>query len=148
MFRLAVFNLKSHSNASGFTLIEVLISITILSFISLYTFKMVDNSTDTRDRVVKEDQILLQTLTAVSRIDIDFSQIYNPLFAYSKANPAVDPSNVYDDNTSAPRATFDGKTKNGMLIPNFISEDKSTISFLTLANRRKLADTKESRFAW
>jgi prepilin-type N-terminal cleavage/methylation domain-containing protein len=135
-----------HSKA-GFTLIEILIAIMLLAFISLYTFKMVDNSTDTKDRVLKEDQTLLQTLTAISRLDSDITQMYSPLFAYSKANPATDPNAVYQDNASS-KGTFDGKAKNGMIIPQFLSEDKSTLVFLTAANRRKVADAKESRYTW
>lgn len=136
-----------HKNHNGFTLIEVLIAIILLAFISLYTFKMVDNSTDTKERVLKEDQVLLQSLTAVSRLDSDFTQIYSPLFAYGKGNPATDPNAVYQDNASS-KGTFDGKAKNGMIIPQFQSEDKSSLVFLTAANRRKVADAKESRYTW
>jgi hypothetical protein len=108
---------------------------------------MVDNSTDTKDRVLKEDQLLLQSLTAISRIDSDFSQLYSPLFAYGKGNPSTDPNAIYQDSSSA-RGSIEGKTKNGMIIPQFQSEDKSSLIFLTSANRRKIADVKESRFAW
>ena len=132
----------------GFTLVEVLIAIVLLAFISLYTFKMVDNSTDTKEKVVKEDKLLLQTLIAVSRIDSDFSQLYSPLYSYSKEIPTNDPnSNVYQD-TSVPRGSFDGKVKNGMIIPQFKSEDKASIILFTSANRRKVADAKESRYTW
>ncbi|MGZ3788694.1 MAG: PulJ/GspJ family protein [Bacteriovorax sp.] len=134
-------------NQTGFTLIEVLIAIILLSFISLYTFKMVDNSTDTKERVLKEDQLLLQTLTAVSRIDSDFSQLYSPLFSSAKGNPSLDANAVYQD-TASSKGAFDGKAKNGMIIPQFTSEDKSTLVFLTASNRRKVADAKESRFSW
>lgn len=135
------------SNERGFTLIEVLIAIILLAFISLYTFKMIDNSTDTKDRVLAEDQRLLQSLTAVARIDSDFSQIYSPLFSYGRSAPTNNPNNVYqDDNVN--KGTFDGKTKNGALIPQFISEDKSSLMFFSAANRRKIANGKEGRFAW
>lgn len=148
MYKLANFNLATHlKNAKGFTLIEVLIAIILLAFISLYTFKMIDNSMDTKERVLKEDQLLLQTLTAVARLDSDFSQLYSPLFAYSRANPSTDPNIAYQDNAS-PKGVFDGKAKNGMIIPIFQSEDKSTLVFFTASNRRKVADSKESRFTW
>jgi prepilin-type N-terminal cleavage/methylation domain-containing protein len=147
MYRLAVFkNNNIHENEKGFTLIEVLIAIILLSFISLSTFKMVEDSTDTKDRVLAEDQRLLQTLTAVSRIDNDFSQFYSPLFAYSKNAPATNGSAYQDDNSN--KANFDGRAKNGALIPQFTSEDKSTLIFFSAANRRKTADAKEGRFAW
>ena len=107
---------------------------------------MVDSSTDTKEKVVKEDKILLQTLLAVSRIDSDFTQIYSPLYSYSKASPITD-NNAYQD-SSVPRGSFDGKVKSGMIIPQFKSEDKSSIVLFTSANRRKVADTKESRYTW
>ncbi|MFA6237533.1 MAG: prepilin-type N-terminal cleavage/methylation domain-containing protein [Bacteriovorax sp.] len=148
---MAHFNLDNRlnhkKNNAGFTLVEVLIAILLMAFISLQTFRMVDNSTDTKENVLREDRVLLQSLTAVSRLDSDITQLYSPLYSYSKANPASDPNAVYQDNATS-RGTFDGKAKNGMIIPQFQSEDKSTLIFLTQANRRKIADAKESRFTW
>ncbi|MBC7427089.1 MAG: prepilin-type N-terminal cleavage/methylation domain-containing protein [Bacteriovorax sp.] len=134
----------------GFTLIEVLIAITILAFISFSTYKMVDTNTDTKDRVIKEDRRIVQTLTAIGRLDGDISQMVNPLYSYSKLVPtaSTNPSDVYADNNTNANGSFEGKTNNGALIPQFKSEDKSTILFFTQANRRKTADSKESRFAW
>lgn len=136
-------------NPQGFTLVEVMISITILLFISFATYKMVDTNTDTKDRVVKEDRKTVQSLTAIGRLDSDISQIYNPLFSSSKMIPTASTGgDIYSDNASNANSAFDGKTATGALIPQFKSEDKSTLIFLTLANRRKVADSKESRFAW
>lgn len=127
-----------------------MISITILSFISYATFRMVNTNTDTKDRVVKEDRQTVQTLTAIGRLDSDITQIYNPLFSGPKFVPSATSasSDIYADNTANANGAFDGKTSSGALIPQFKSEDKSTLIFLTQANRRKMADTKESRFAW
>lgn len=140
----------SQISKAGFTLIEVMISITILSFISYATFKMVNTNTDTKDRVIQEDRQTVQSLTAIGRIDSDITQLYNPLYSNSKLVPTASSasSDIYADSTANANGSFDGKAKNGALIPQFKSEDKSTIIFLTLANRRKIADTKESRFAW
>lgn len=135
-------------NAKGFTLIEVMIAITILSFISFSTYKMVDTNTDTKDRVLKEDRQTVQSLTAIGRLDSDISQIYNPLFSNSKLVPTAASTDVYADTNVNANGAYDGKTNNGGLIPQFKSEDKSTIIFFTQANRRKIADSKESRFAW
>ena len=135
--------------AYGFTLVEVMISITILMFISFATYKMVDTNVDTKERVVKEDRQTIQSLVAIGRLDSDISQIYNPLYSSGKMVPTASGGNdVYADNSPSANGVFDGKTISGALIPQFISEDKSTMAFLTLANRRKIADTKESRFAW
>lgn len=136
-------------NTQGFTLVEVMISITILLFISFATYKMVDTNTDTKDRVVKEDRQTVQSLTAIGRLDSDISQMYNPLYSSAKMVPTASTgADIYSDNASNANGAFDGKAATGALIPQFKSEDKSTLIFLTLANRRKVADTKESRFAW
>lgn len=134
----------------GFTLVEVLIAIVLLGFVTLYTYKMVDNATETKDQVLKEDQLIMQTLTALNRIDNDLSQIYTPLYSYNRTQPMqnadMQMQDSYTQTESSP--TFDGRTKNGLLIPQFISEEKSSIQFLTTANRRKIANSKESRYAW
>lgn len=125
-----------------------MIAITILTFISFSTYKMVDSNTDTKDRVIKEDRQTVQTLTAIGRIDSDVSQIYNPLYSYSKLPPSAPSSgDIYAD-TSSTNGPFDGKASNGGLIPQFKSEDKSSLTFFTQANRRKMSDSKESRFTW
>lgn len=110
---------------------------------------MVDTNVDTKERVVKEDRQTIQSLTAIGRLDSDFSQIYNPLFSSSKMIPTASSANdIYSDNASNANGAFEGKTSTGALIAQIKSEDKSTLILLTLANRRKVANTKESRFAW
>lgn len=135
-----------HSN-KGFTLIEVLIAILILSFISLGAYKMIDESTDTKDRVTTEDRNLMSTLTAMNRIEADFNEIYSPLYSFPKQTVQTNNDPYADTNTSF-NSTFEGKTTNGMKIPNITSEEKGSITFLSRVNRRKIAETKESDFVW
>lgn len=136
------------STSSGFTLIEVLIAITILSFIAFSTYKMVDNSIITKETVLREDSAIIQGVAAIGRLDSDISQLYSPLYYTGKpALMAQASSDVYAE-SSAPVGNFDGKAKNGQLIPQFKSEDKSSLVLFTQANRRKVANSKESRFAW
>ncbi len=110
---------------------------------------MIDSNTTAKDRVVREDKMTVQGLTAIGRLDADISQIVNPLFSYPKlVVTTANVESVYSDNNNTINGSFEGKTQNGALIPQFKSEDKSSIIFLTQANRRKLADSKESRYAW
>lgn len=148
MLKLEIFNPKLYSkNNSGFTLIEVLIAIIILSFISLAAYKMIDENTDTKDKITTEDRNLMQTLTALNRIESDFNEFYSPLFAYPKQT--VQASNdPYQDTNQSFNSTFEGKTSNGLKIPVVSSDDKSSLVFLSLVNRRKIAETKESNFIW
>jgi prepilin-type N-terminal cleavage/methylation domain-containing protein len=136
------------NNQVGFSLLEVIMAITILAFISLATFKLVDTNTETKTTVVKEDRQIVQTITAVGRLESDISQLYTPLFAYSKMAPTANNSNNIYADTPVANGSFDGKTKDGNLIPQIKAEDKSSLIFLTQANRRKMSDSKESRFAW
>lgn len=126
-----------------------MIAILILAFISFLTYRMVDSNTTTKTQVVKEDAQKVQVVTAIGRLDSDISQMYNPQFSFAKQSLAQSAS---DNNVYAEPATqnslFDGRTSNGALIPQIKSEDKSSLIFFTQAHRRKVADTKESRFAW
>lgn len=146
---LELFNFKpqKHSQA-GFTLIEVLIAITILTFIALSTYIMVDKNVTTKETVLSEDDDFLQILTAMNRIDGDFSQFYSPLFFSEKNSAKTTQNNAYDDNSTFKNEYFDGLTEGADRIPKMISEDKSTLIFFTSANRRKFANTNESRYMW
>lgn len=134
-------------NSAGFSLLEVMIAILILAFITFSTYQLVNTNTETKTKVVKEDREIIQTLAALGRIDSDFSQLYTPLFSNSKMPPSAAANDVYADVPVA-NGSFDGKSKDGNLIPQVRSDDKSSLIFLTQANRRKFADSKESRFTW
>ena len=145
---------KKYLNHSGFTLIEVLIAITILSFIMITVVSVTDSSIQIKDRVLSEDKETLQIETALSRFEWDFSQIYSPLY-YShemkKENLQDEESvlafdnliNSFNSNENFPKPSYDG-----LPIPKVIFKDKSTFSFFTTSNRRKLKDIKQSHFAW
>lgn len=124
-----------------------MIAILILAFITFSTYQLVNTNTETKTKVVKEDREIIQTLAALGRIDSDFSQLYTPLFSNSKMPPSAAANDVYADVPVA-NGSFDGKSKDGNLIPQVRSDDKSSLIFLTQANRRKFADSKESRFTW
>lgn len=143
------FKQQSHSvREGGFTLIEVLIAIMILTFIAFSTYKMLDSNLATKDTVLKEDRLIIQGVTAIGRLDADITQLYTPLYSSGKLMPTASSSSDPYADTAAPSGNFDGRAKNGQLIPQFKSEDKSSMILFTQANRRKMANSKESRFAW
>jgi prepilin-type N-terminal cleavage/methylation domain-containing protein len=146
-FKKNLMETKNVSNQFGFTLVEVLIAIVIMAFITLYAYKMIDEGTDTKDRVTTEDRNLMQTQVALNRIESDFNEYYSPLFSQSKqvASATNDP---YQDTNTSFNGPFEGKAKSGIPIPQVFSENKSEITFLTQVNRRKVADSKESNFVW
>lgn len=73
-------NSISVSNEAGFTLIEILIAITLLAVITLSVVSITENSTQTMERTTEINANNLQIETAMSRFEWDFSQIYSPLY--------------------------------------------------------------------
>lgn len=134
---------------AGFTLVEILIAIVILSLLMLSIYNIVDNSTRQKDYVQREDRQLLQVETALNRFSIDFSQIYNPLFFSGKPQKAKKTGNDdYQQKGFVPTDRFSGLTIKGYPIPVVDDPDKNSIIFMTSSNKRKIQDSKQSNYAW
>jgi prepilin-type N-terminal cleavage/methylation domain-containing protein len=67
-------------NQRGFTLLEILIAITLLAFITLAVISITDNAIGTKDRTTQLNKNNLAIESAMSRFEWDFSQIYSPLY--------------------------------------------------------------------
>ncbi len=67
-------------NRKGFTLIEVLIAIAILSVLMTAIYSIVDNSVNTNDRVSKEDREILELEIGLMRLTRDLELIHSPLY--------------------------------------------------------------------
>ena len=72
----------------GFTLIEVLIAIALLSVLSLGIINFSEFVITSSDSTIEEDKDFLQIETALSRLEWDFSQIYTPLAFDILMNPS------------------------------------------------------------
>lgn len=70
----------SVSDQKGFTLLEILIAIVLLAFITFGVVSITENAVNTKDRTTATNQNNLQIETAMSRFEWDFSQIYSPLY--------------------------------------------------------------------
>lgn len=70
----------SASRQDGFTLLEILIAITLLAFITLGVVNITENAVQTKERTTEINENNLQIETAMSRFEWDFSQIYSPLY--------------------------------------------------------------------
>lgn len=146
-------NNKHIYNQKGFTLIEVLISITILSFIMLGVISFTESSQSVSQRVISEDKEMLQLETAMSRLEWDFSQVYSPLYF----SQTMDPTNMSNEQgelynqliaSYERNARFSSISYEGLPIPLFQKPEKSTIILFTSSNRRKLKNTKQSYYGW
>ena len=144
-------------NSRGFTLIEILIAIAILSFMALGIFNIVSQSSDTAERVTQEDQEFVQIVGALKKFDRDFSSIYSPLYfsppmglsqkleeSNNNRTPEEEPINQkYKDHNF-----YDGTTEDGHPIPAIFYEKNTELIFYTSSHKRKYENEKESNFSW
>ncbi len=153
-------NSKLVSNQSGFTLIEILIAVFLLAFVSLGIVSVTNDSVLTKERTVNKDRDNLQIETALSRFEWDFSQIYSPLYYSQRMQLVGDPEKgqqvtpeqqqIYEavSNRYIQMETFAFSNQDGVPVPRFYSPEKSTFEFFTTSNRRKVQNQKQSNFAW
>ena len=138
----------------GFSLIEVMVSISILSFIMLGILAVTDNSFTVKDRLVSEDRSRLQVETAFSRFEWDFSQIYSPLYFSHDLRVGKNPTEKevqafnaingsYADSKRFAFASYDS-----LPVPIFDGDKNESFHFFTLSNRRKTRNSHESNYAW
>lgn len=140
---------KIFQNSDGFTVLEILIAITILSMMMFGVINVSNNSFETKDRILSEDKEYLQVETALARIEWDFSQIYTPLYFSTipkKKKPEAGETPVRNPYERNPN--YKAPDKAGRPVPIYKSEDKSSFEFFTKSHRRKIQNSKESEFAW
>lgn len=149
--------LPPSKNQEGMTLLEVIIAITILSFITLAIANITSNSVELKDMTVKEDQEMLQVEKAFYRFSFDFEQIYSPLFHRLKMVPVfkgygkMTPEQISKNNLIAhyqAQDDFNALSQTGEIIPKIYQDGKSTLAFYSASNRRKYENIKESTYAW
>jgi prepilin-type N-terminal cleavage/methylation domain-containing protein len=125
----------------GFTLLEVIIAITILAFMSLTVTKMLQNGLERKDTVTKEDRDRLQVENFWSRLSLDIAQNYTPLYYDLLATP--DPNNPDAQTLEA----FPAMTKNDYVVPVPLESDGGWV-FFTASNRRRQEGQKQSNYTW
>lgn len=140
----------------GLTLIEIIVSLAILSMIMINVIEVTDDSISGKDSIIAEDRELLQIVTALDRFDWDFSQIYTPM--YHTQEFKIDPNNQKNDQETFkklkenPLYSRNGKfsmpTFHSEPIPIFQAESKDSFEFLTKSHRRRRQGTKQSEYAW
>ena len=68
------------TRARGFTLLELLVAITVLSLVSLISWRGLESLTATRIRLEPEAEDVRAMLTAFGQMEIDLAQLANPAF--------------------------------------------------------------------
>ena len=149
-------------NDNGFTLIEVLIAITILSLLMVSIFSIVDNSSNTTQRVTTEDRELLGLQVGLMRLEKDLELIHSPLyFGISKVEdnklfkknylskpPKEGEERPTMDTTGYPNDNFDNLSVSNKPIPKILNEEKGSLIFMASSNRRLIKNTKQSNLMW
>jgi len=140
-------------NSKGFTLLEVLIAITVLSFIMLGIVSITSDSQETAETIIKEDLDLLQVETAFSRMEWDFSHAYSPLYHSHPMEPTgltPNEGEVYNSiiDRYATNERFAFPSFDGYPVPNNTLEKKESFVFFSMSNRRKVKNIKQSYFSW
>jgi prepilin-type N-terminal cleavage/methylation domain-containing protein len=150
-------------NTKGFTLIEVLVSIFLLSMMAFSIIKITDQSTTTKIETIKEDNDFLRIYSALYTIQWDINHFYSPLFQQprlqiNKLAPNINSTeeerqsfSEFERNIVAQFRTnkrFSGYSDNGDLIPRLLKESNNTMTFLSNGYRRKNLNEKKSQLAW
>ncbi len=145
-------NSKNHS--SGFTLLEVLIALAVLVFISLAIYQATIETYKLRDTLLAEGEFYNTITISTAVIQHDISLIYSPYSADPalKNDPRGQPQLSQDliGQTDDLGRTFShwaaAVNKTGMRPSHFIgSTDK--LSFISLSHVRIYKDSQESEFA-
>ncbi len=132
----------------GFTLVEILIAIVLLSFLMIGVFSITDNSATTIERVTREDADFAQVGTVINRLEMDFSQLYSPLYFSALQSDQADPKNPYAKTTVARNKVFPNYSETGHPVPLIEQPSPQELIFFTSSNRKKIPNSKESHFAW
>lgn len=74
--------------ARGFTLLELLVAITVLSIVSIISWRGLESLVNTRDRLEPEADDVRALLTAFGQMERDLAQVTNPKFL-GLATPAI-----------------------------------------------------------
>lgn len=144
---------SNENQESGFTLLEILIAIVVLALMMVSIYTIINNSTETKDKITTEDRSYLQVQTALARFELDFSSFTTPLFyaqAKTKENGVDDAER---DPYSGPQPfvaseNYFATTDSGELIPAFQMPDNNTIIFFTSSHYRRVENAKQSKYSW
>lgn len=166
-------NSNSRNKSAGFTLIEVMITVAILAFISLGIFQAVTSSFKIRDELTQEADFYTGIRLAMGIMNRDVSMIYSPTLLLnqqqtkSSSSSSSDDSNNPDNSSNRGAPKFDesqiaastaadlarsftfwsaAADKSGLRPSRFIGTE-SKMTFISDSNFRVYKDSPESEFA-
>ncbi|MDH4467246.1 MAG: hypothetical protein QE271_04240 [Bacteriovoracaceae bacterium] len=151
-----------HCAQSGMSLFEILIAITLLSFLSLSISTITKQSFQTQEEVGLEDADALRVYTFLALLEYDLLHFYSPLLSSKRLN--LDQYRPNEVSTQEHRELFEAATnimqqrsqenknfpsldEDGLPIGQIYFADDS-ITFMTNNNRRKYLNEHSSNFSW
>lgn len=120
---------------SGLTLIEVLIAVTLLAFVSLAISQSTIRAFDVNARLGSESTDYTTIMLSLQALESDLEQIYTPLLGAIPPKP--------DDK---PEAFWSGPVRSDGLRRSRLTGSGERITFITNNNRRVDADSPQSDF--
>lgn len=131
----------------GFSLIELMISIAILAFISIMVTQTTVRSFQLREDLATEGEFNNSIRLASGVMERDISQVFSPIMMMPKPNPSATPG-MQQQTTAANPFPFWGNPTDasGVRSSRFQGTDRK-MSFITASNERVYKDAKESIFA-
>ena len=137
----------------GFTIIELMISMTILSFIALFVYQNTSRSFELRETLTQDGDFYNSVRVALDTFGRDIVHIYTPQAAalpgdLGKAPKSSTNGQVQQEQLSPATYDFWGAlvNKNGVR-PTRFNGDASKISFVTNSHMRLFHDTDECEFS-
>ena len=136
-------------SSTGFSLIEILIALTLLSFVTISIITLTRDTAETKDRVIKEDEEKLNILAVLNRLEMDLTHLYSPLFFSTRmirsrnAGELSPRQGYYIGNRRFPLLS-----NTALPLPLMTQDTPSEFEFFSLSHRRKVPDQKESYFTW
>jgi prepilin-type N-terminal cleavage/methylation domain-containing protein len=140
---------------AGFTLIEVIIVLVILVFISLGIYQMTTETFKLRNSLANEGEFTNSVRMAMDVVNRDISGMFSPVLSKPEPAPSTTPNPQAIQDQAALAASDQGKTSefwlgatdsSGLRLSRFVGT-ASRISFISVSHVRIYRDKPESDFA-
>lgn len=135
---MLAFSARKQNPAAGLTLIEVMIAMALLAFLSLAIYQATTRSFDINFRIGAESNEYTALALSLSAVETDLAQIYSPAL-----DPAITASKEETNNSEfwSARLKTDGTRRSR------VKGTRERLTFVTNGNRRMEEGSPQSEFA-
>ncbi len=143
-------NLQNNQSTAGFTLLEVLIAMVILVFISVATYQTIIETYKLRESLSTEGNFYNGIRLSTTILQRDISLIYSPLISMpaQKNNTNGPPQTTSPTDDAGQSSTFWSPAVSDIGVrPSHFIGTENKLSFIALSHIRIYKDSPESEFA-